>query len=101
MKLFTRLSSGSVSSMMQSVYMNEKLKKLFCIKQCDWAYEREWRIFGYGRTFHVLRDDEYLARVLVGQRTSAYHFDILRKLLPSHIPAVRTMIVSGKVMEVS
>jgi hypothetical protein len=49
----------------------------------------------------LLRDGECLARVLVGQRISAYHYEILRKLLPSHIPVVKTKIVSGKVIEVS
>lgn len=101
MRLFARLNSGSTSSMMRSVYMYEKLKKLYCIKQRDWAYEREWRLFGYGRSFYVLRDGECLTRVLVGQRISAFHYEILRKLLPSHIPLVKTKIVSGKVIEAS
>lgn len=100
MRLFTRLRSGTTSSMMQNVYMYEKLKKLYRIKQSDWAYEREWRLFGYGREFHSLKNGEFLARVLVGQRIKAYHHDILCRLLPSHIPVVKTKIVSGKVIEV-
>jgi hypothetical protein len=82
--------------------MTEKLQKLHRSKTDDWLYEQEWRILRDERNrYYDLKDGEYLSKILVGERISSLHYDILKKLSPSHVPVVKTMIINGEVREIS
>jgi hypothetical protein len=101
-QLLSRINDKTNAVTLKLVYITEKLQKLHISKTDDWLYEQEWRILRDERNrYYDLKDGEYLSKILVGERISSLHYDILKKLSPSHVPVVKTMIINGEVREIS
>lgn len=97
-RLLSRIDKKN-NTIMKLAFFVHKLRKLYATKTSDWSYENEWRIWGKEKHYN-LAGSEYLSRILVGPRISAFHCDILRKLAPSNVPIVKTAIIAGEVREV-
>jgi hypothetical protein len=98
-RLLSRLDKKN-KSVLRLAFFIEKLRRLYAVKTSDWSYEKEWRIWRREQ-YYNLEGSECMSRILVGPRISAFHHDILCKMVPSNVPIVRTEIVAGEVREVS